>query len=108
MNLNLSISYNINVRNSQTLKIITTPLPFPGQCSAYHSHRRSDHSINVGILLDSTLHVHNMLQKIPKNKNKIAILVNSQGGCMAQTHIILNKINLLAKRNQAQVWTFGQ
>lgn len=49
-----------------------------------------------------------MLQKIPKNKNKIAILVNSQGGCMAQTHIILNKINLLAKRNKAQVWTFGQ
>jgi ATP-dependent protease ClpP protease subunit len=49
-----------------------------------------------------------MLQKIPKNKDKIAILVNSQGGCMAQTHIILNKINFLAKRNKAQVWTFGQ
>jgi len=49
-----------------------------------------------------------MLQKIPKNKDKIAVLINSQGGCLAQTHIILQKINQIAKRNKAQVWTFAQ
>jgi ClpP class serine protease len=49
-----------------------------------------------------------MLQKIPKNKDRIAVLVNSKGGCLAQTHIILRKIGELARRNKAQVWTFGQ
>jgi membrane-bound ClpP family serine protease len=49
-----------------------------------------------------------MLQKIPKNKDKIAVIVNSQGGCLAQTNIIIQKINQIAKRNKAQVWTFGQ
>lgn len=49
-----------------------------------------------------------MLQKIPQNKDKIAILVNSKGGCLAQTHIILKKIAQLARRNKAEVWTFGQ
>lgn len=49
-----------------------------------------------------------MLQKIPKNKDRIALLVNSKGGCLAQTHIILRKVAELAKRNKAQVWTFGQ
>lgn len=52
--------------------------------------------------------MHTMLQRIPQNKDKIAILVNSKGGCFAQTHIILKKINQIAKRNKAQVWTFGQ
>lgn len=49
-----------------------------------------------------------MLEKIPKNKDKIAVLVNSKGGCLAQTHIILKKIGEVALRNKAQVWTFGQ
>jgi ClpP class serine protease len=49
-----------------------------------------------------------MLQRIPKNKDKIAVLINSKGGCLAQTHIILRKIAEVARRNKAQVWTFGQ
>lgn len=49
-----------------------------------------------------------MLQKIPASKTKIAILVNSKGGCYAQTHIILQKIRAVARRNKAEVWTFGQ
>jgi ClpP class serine protease len=49
-----------------------------------------------------------MLEKIPKNKNKIAVLVNSHGGCYAQTHIIARKIAQIAKRNKAEVWTFAQ
>ena len=49
-----------------------------------------------------------MLEKIPKNKQTIGILVNSAGGCYAQTHIIIQKISQLAKRNNAEVWTFGQ
>ena len=49
-----------------------------------------------------------MLDKIPKNKDKIAVLINSHGGCYAQSHIIARKIAQIAKRNNAQVWTFAQ
>jgi ClpP class serine protease len=49
-----------------------------------------------------------MLQKIPKNKTKIALIINSRGGCYAQTHIISKKLTQIAKRNQAEVWTFAQ
>lgn len=49
-----------------------------------------------------------MLEKIPKNKSKIAVIVNSKGGCLAQTHLIIKKINDVARRNKAQVWTFAQ
>ena len=49
-----------------------------------------------------------MLEKIPKNKDKIAVLINSHGGCYAQAHIIHRKIEQIAKRNKAQVWTFAQ
>ena len=49
-----------------------------------------------------------MLQKIPSNKQRIAVLVNSRGGCLAQTHIIAKKIAEVANRNKAKVWTFGQ
>ena len=49
-----------------------------------------------------------MLEKIPKKKNKIALIINSQGGCFAQAHIISKKIGQIAKRNNAEVWTFAQ
>ena len=49
-----------------------------------------------------------LLEKIPQNKQQIAILVNSQGGCYAQAHIINQKIAQIAQRNRAQVWTFAQ
>ena len=49
-----------------------------------------------------------MLEKVPTNKQRIAILVNSPGGCYAQTHIIIKKIAQIARRNKAEVWTFGQ
>lgn len=49
-----------------------------------------------------------MLNKIPKNKTKIALIINSQGGCYAQAHIISKKLSQIAKRNKAEVWTFAQ
>ena len=49
-----------------------------------------------------------MLQRIPQNKQRIAVLVNSRGGCIAQTHLIAQKISHLARKNNAEVWTFGQ
>jgi ClpP class serine protease len=49
-----------------------------------------------------------MLEKIPKNKDKIAVLINSTGGDYAQAHIMVKKIAQIAKRNNAQVWTFAQ
>lgn len=42
-----------------------------------------------------------MLEKIPKNKKKIALIIDSQGGCYAQAHIINKKIAQIAKRNDA-------
>ena len=49
-----------------------------------------------------------LLEKIPKNKDKIAVIINSYGGCYAQAHILSRKIGQIAKRNKAEVWTFAQ
>jgi ClpP class serine protease len=54
------------------------------------------------------MHVDRMIDKIPQNKNKIVVLINSEGGCLAQTQIIIKKIAHLAAKNKAEVWTFGQ
>jgi len=35
-------------------------------------------------------------------------LVNSSGGCYAQTQIIIKKIAQVAVKNKAEVWTYGQ
>jgi len=67
-----------------------------------------DQAINVPTVPVRTIDVSAMLEKIPKNKDKIVVLINSHGGCYAQAHIISQKIAQIAKRNKAQVWTFAQ
>lgn len=92
-------------------KIITFPAQLPLLQVSSRPHpasRWAHHSRNVPAAPFSTLYIHQMLEKIPKNKSKIAVIVNSKGGCLAQTHLIIKKINDVARRNKAQVWTFAQ
>lgn len=70
--------------------------------------RRTHLPLDVLSVPSSTIDLTSLLEKIPQNKDKIAIIINSHGGCYAQTTIIARKIAQIARRNKAQVWTFAQ
>ncbi len=83
-------------------------LTLPAVRSACPESQRADHSLDVPYSPLSTISLTALLEKIPKNKSKIALLIDSPGGCYDQAHIIAKKIEQIAKRNNAQVWTFAQ
>jgi ClpP class serine protease len=96
------------VGTKQTVQDDPRVLAFPEGSHPRPESRWLDHPTDVLPTSVSTVHLSALLERIPKNKDKIAILINSQGGCFAQTTIIARKIAQIARRNKAQVWTFAQ
>ena len=49
-----------------------------------------------------------MLKKVPKGAKQLGIVISSQGGSLAQAHIIRNKINQKVLESKLELLTFGE